>query len=97
MDLMRAFDHLKRTYGGAFERLFCSGRENLNTKSFPKNQMPKACLDGWRTGFFWCYRNIGSISATLSGPVCVPPRREISGRIAGSFPETAAVNRAYRN
>ena len=33
-------------------------------------------------------KNIGSISAPLSGPVCVPN--------AGSFPETAAGNRAYK-
>ena len=42
--------------------------------------------------------SLGSISTALSGPVFVPSREEtavISGVSAGSFPETAAGNRAY--
>ena len=38
-------------------------------------------------------KNLGSISAALSGPRA-SPRRDFSGVSAGSFPETAAGNRA---
>ena len=40
-----------------------------------------------------CY--LGSISAALSCPVYVPPRKESSGKERGLFSRTAAGNRAY--
>ena len=41
----RAFNHLKLTYDGVFERRFSSGRGNLNN-NFQKCQMP----GGWSGG-----------------------------------------------
>ena len=42
---MGAFDHLERTYDGAFEQLFSLGSGEFE-QNFPKIQMPGGCPGG---------------------------------------------------